>query len=120
MAGETPWVGRAFAAIARTPFYGLLIGLLGTSHAMMSSVNLSWDDRRDLAAYFLSLRPTAVAPRCYARPWNEALGDFSMLGSPNLRRGERAARDAASDRRPARASCAARPLRSSRFEFRHY
>ena len=56
---DVPAGGRAFATIAADPSAteDALVGFLATPHATMSGLNLSWDDRRDLAAYILSLRP---------------------------------------------------------------
>jgi len=56
---DVPGGAPAFATIAAdsNTSEDLLTRFLATPHATMSSVNLSWDDRRDLAAYILSLRP---------------------------------------------------------------
>jgi mono/diheme cytochrome c family protein len=56
---DVPAGGRAFATIAADPSTpeDALVGFLARPHATMSGLNLSWDDRRDLAAYILGLRP---------------------------------------------------------------
>jgi mono/diheme cytochrome c family protein len=56
---DVPAGGPAFATVAADPSKSEdeLTRFLATPHATMSSIDLSWEDRRDLAAYIPSLRP---------------------------------------------------------------